>query len=203
MRYIVESQDICPHFTSLNFSLSSLLAAETSQNAAPPDIVLCGGCRASYPLGEIVRFIEHKVNHCRSNLQGCQSPSPTVAPEDSDPEDALALKTSAAADAVATEKLNSVPSISAPIIKRTGRVESPPTPQGSSTSALATEAVSPIELRANASSTPKRRTTDGPDELDKDEAPKKPKTESVDADTNTVSTGEISLLPLFAAGYDW
>ncbi|XP_011499159.1 PREDICTED: B-cell lymphoma/leukemia 11A [Ceratosolen solmsi marchali] len=154
--------------------------AETSQNATPPDIVVCGGCRASYPLGDIVRFIEHKVNHCRSSLQGCQSPSPTAAPEDSDPEDALALK--AAAE---SEKLNSVPSISAPITKRTGRVESPPTPQGTS----AADAVSPIELRASASSTPKRRTTEGPeDPLDKEEAPKKAKTESVDADTNTVST---------------
>jgi hypothetical protein len=122
------------------------------------------------------------VNHCRSSLQGCQSPSPTAAPEDSDPEDALALKA-----ATEGEKLNSVPSISAPITKRSGRVESPPTPQGGS----AAEAVSPIELRASASSTPKRRTADGPEDLlDKNEAPKKAKTESVDADTNTVSTGK-------------
>lgn len=142
---------------------------------------MCGGCRASYPLSEIVRFIEHKVNHCRSNLPGCQSPSPTAAPEDSDPEDALALKSTSEA-----EKLNSVPSISAPIIKRTGRVESPPTPQGTS----ANEAVSPIELRANASSTPKKRTNDASDEVEKEEHTKKPKTESVDADTNTVSTGK-------------
>ncbi|XP_058792554.1 B-cell lymphoma/leukemia 11A isoform X2 [Phymastichus coffea] len=148
--------------------------AETSQSAAPPDIVMCGGCRASYPLSEIVRFIEHKVNHCRSNLPGCQSPSAQAAPEDSDPEDALGLK---AADA---EKLNVVPSISAPIIKRSGRVESPPT---------SADAESPIELRANASSTPKRRTQEGCDEAsDKEEAPKKPKTESVDAESNTVST---------------
>lgn len=166
--------------------LCLLVAAETSQNASPPDIVMCGGCRASYPLSEIVRFIEHKVNHCRSSLPGCQSPSPTAAPEDSDPEDALALKS-----ATEAEKLNSVPSISAPIIKRTGRVESPPTPQQGSSAG--NEAVSPIELRANASSTPKKRTNDASDELEKDELTKKPKTESVDADTNTVSTGELDL----------
>lgn len=177
-----------------------MLAAETSQNAAPPDIVLCGGCRASYPLSEIVRFIEHKVNHCRSSLPGCQSPTPAAAPEDSDPEDALALKTDPTGAGGATtttalpgagEKLSSVPSISAPIIKRSGRVESPPTPQGGTSASES--AVSPIELRASASSTPKRRggaLEAGEEALDKDEPPKKPKTESVDADTNTVSTGE-------------
>ncbi|XP_063992864.1 B-cell lymphoma/leukemia 11A isoform X1 [Diachasmimorpha longicaudata] len=149
--------------------------AETSQGTASPDTVQCGGCRASYPLGEIVRFIEHKVNHCRSSLQGCHSPPPAAAHEDSDPEDALALKV------VDPEKLNSVPSISAPINKRSGRVESPPTPQGNPT-----DTGSPIELRASASSTPKRR-TEGSDD-DKEEATKKPKTESVDADTNTINS---------------
>ncbi|XP_015588081.1 B-cell lymphoma/leukemia 11A [Cephus cinctus] len=147
--------------------------AETSQGTTQ-DTVQCGGCRASYPLAEIVRFIEHKVNHCRSTLQGCHSPSPAAAPEDSDPEDALALKAE-------QEKLNSVPSISAPINKRGTRVESPPTPQGS-----AQDSGSPIELRASASSTPKRR-LEGPEE-DKEELPKKRKTESVDADTNTVNS---------------
>ncbi|XP_034941847.1 B-cell lymphoma/leukemia 11A [Chelonus insularis] len=148
--------------------------AEPSQGTIAPDTVQCGGCRASYPLGEIVRFIEHKVNHCRSSLQGCHSPPPITAHEDSDPEDALTLKSTD------QEKLNSVPSISAPINKRVGRVESPPTPQGS-----APDTGSPIELRASASSTPKRR-TEGTEE-DKEE-PKKPKTESVDADTNTVNS---------------
>ncbi|KAK2576607.1 hypothetical protein KPH14_005275 [Odynerus spinipes] len=150
--------------------------AETSQSSTSPDTVQCGGCRASYPLGEIVRFIEHKVNHCRSTLQGCHSPPATAAPEDSDPEDALALK---AADQ--DSKLNSVPSISAPINKRGGRLESPPTLQGP-----APDTGSPIELRASASSTPKRRTDDIDD--DKEEIPKKQKTESVDADTNTVNS---------------
>ncbi|XP_014605483.1 PREDICTED: B-cell lymphoma/leukemia 11A [Polistes canadensis] len=150
--------------------------AETSQSSTSPDTVQCGGCRASYPLGEIVRFIEHKVNHCRSTLQGCHSPPATAAPEDSDPEDALALKTTDQ-----DSKLNSVPSISAPINKRGGRLESPPTPQGT-----APDTGSPIELRASASSTPKRRTEDIDD--DKEEIPKKQKTESVDADTNTVNS---------------
>ena len=154
-----------------------MIAAETSQGTTSPDTVQCGGCRASYPLGEIVRFIEHKVNHCRSTLQGCHSPPPAAAPEDSDPEDALALKV------IDQEKLNSVPSISAPINKRVGRIESPPTPQGSGT-----DTGSPIELRASASSTPKRR-TEGLEE-EKEDIPKKPKTESVDADTNTVNSGE-------------
>ncbi|XP_044580485.1 B-cell lymphoma/leukemia 11A isoform X2 [Cotesia glomerata] len=147
--------------------------AEPSQGSIPPDTVHCGGCRISYPLSEIVRFIEHKVNHCRT-LQGCHSPPPTTAHEDSDPEDALALKS---AD---PEKLNSVPSISAPINKRIGRVESPPTPQVS-----ATDSGSPIELRASASSTPKRRTEN---DEDKEELTKKVKTESVDADTNTINS---------------
>lgn len=149
--------------------------AETSQGGSTPDTVQCGGCRASFPLGEIVRFIEHKVNHCRSTLQGCHSPPPAAAPEDSDPEDALALKS------LDQEKLKSVPSISAPINKRVNRIESPPTPQGSGP-----DAVSPIELRASASSTPKRRTEVSEEE--KDDVPKKPKTESVDADTNTVNS---------------
>lgn len=153
--------------------------AETSQGPTAPDTVQCGGCRASYPLGEIVRFIEHKVNHCRSSLQGCHSPPPAAAHEDSDPEDALALKTSD------TEKLNSVPSISAPINKRSSRVESPPTPQGNNA-----DTGSPIELRASASSTPKRR-TEGTEETEKEDIPKKLKTESVDADTNTVSSGKF------------
>ncbi|XP_008554748.1 B-cell lymphoma/leukemia 11A [Microplitis demolitor] len=148
--------------------------AEPSQGTIPPDTVHCGGCRISYPLSEIVRFIEHKVNHCRNSLQGCHSPPPTTAHEDSDPEDALALKTSD------PEKLNSVPSISAPINKRVGRVESPPTPQVS-----ATDSGSPIELRASASSTPKRRTES---DEDKEELTKKAKTESVDADTNTINS---------------
>lgn len=139
----------------------------------------------SYPLGEILRFIEHKVNHCRNNLQGCHSPPPTTAHEDSDPEDALTLKT------VDTEKLNSVPSISAPINKR-GRVESPPTPQGVNTNDSGS---SPIELRATASSTPKRR-TEGSDD-DKDDVSKKAKTESVDADTNTINSGKIYILNIF------
>lgn len=130
-------------------------------------------------MGEIVRFIEHKVNHCRSTLQGCHSPPPAAAPEDSDPEDALALKS------LDQEKLKSVPSISAPINKRVNRIESPPTPQGSGP-----DAVSPIELRASASSTPKRRTEVSEEE--KDDLPKKPKTESVDADTNTVNSGKFS-----------
>ena len=109
----------------------------------------------SYPLGEIVRFIEHKVNHCRINLQGCHSPPATAAPEDSDPEDALALKT-----VDQDSKLNSVPSISAPINKRGGgRLESP------------------------------KRRTEASNE-DKEDLPKKQKTESVDADTNTVNSGE-------------
>ncbi|XP_046430608.1 B-cell lymphoma/leukemia 11A isoform X2 [Neodiprion pinetum] len=151
-------------------TLPSMPNAETSQGSSP-DTVQCGGCRASYPLGDIVRFIEHKVNHCRSTLQGCHSPPPAAAPEDSDPEDALALKND-------QEKLNSVPSISAPINKRGSRLESPPTPQGSGS-----DGGSPIELRASASSTPKRRL-----EEDKEELPKKPKTESVDADTNTTSS---------------
>ncbi|XP_046750150.1 B-cell lymphoma/leukemia 11A isoform X2 [Diprion similis] len=151
-------------------TLPSMPNAETSQGSNP-DTVQCGGCRASYPLGDIVRFIEHKVNHCRSTLQGCHSPPPAAAPEDSDPEDALALKND-------QEKLNSVPSISAPINKRGSRLESPPTPQGSGS-----DGGSPIELRASASSTPKRRL-----EEDKEELPKKPKTESVDADTNTTSS---------------
>ncbi|CAK9801974.1 B-cell lymphoma/leukemia 11A [Anthophora quadrimaculata] len=151
--------------------------AETSQGTTSPDTVQCGGCRVSYPLGEIVRFIEHKVNHCRSTLQGCHSPPVTAAPEDSDPEDALALKT-----VDQDSKLNSVPSISAPINKRGGgRLESPPTPQGSGP-----DTGSPIELKASASSTPKRR-TEVSDE-DKEDLPKKPKTESVDADTNTVNS---------------
>lgn len=153
-------------------------SAETSQSSTSPDTVQCGGCRASYPLGEIVRFIEHKVNHCRNTLQGCHSPPATAAPEDSDPEDALALKSTDQ-----DSKLNSVPSISAPINKRGGRLESPPTPQGS-----APDTGSPIELRASASSTPKRRTEDIDD--DKEELPKKQKTESVDADTNTVNSGK-------------
>lgn len=160
--------------------LSFPVTAETSQNTTSPDTVQCGGCRASYPLGEIVRFIEHKVNHCRSSLQGCHSPPATAAPEDSDPEDALALKTTDP-----DSKLNSVPSISAPINKRSGRLESPPTPQGSGP-----DAGSPIDLKASASSTPKRR-TEAPDE-DKEDVPKKQKTESVDADTNTVNSGKIS-----------
>ncbi|KAK0080865.1 hypothetical protein PV325_013213 [Microctonus aethiopoides] len=151
------------------------IKAEPSQGTIAPDTVQCGGCRASYPLADIVRFIEHKVNHCRSNLQNCHSPPPAAAHEDSDPEDALALKSTD------QEKLNSVPSISAPINKRSGRVESPPTPQGS-----APDSGSPIELRASASSTPKRR-TEGNDE-EKVELPKKPKTASVDADTNTVNS---------------
>lgn len=175
--------------TSANAASSSTTSSSSSTSSSP-DIVLCGCCRASYPLGEIVRFIEHKVNHCRNGLPGCQSPSPTAAPEDSDPEDALALKGSSTnvVDVVGQEKLNSVPSISAPIIKRSGRVESPPTSQGTSDSV----AVSPIELRASASSTPKRRTNESTvDELlDKDDQPKKPKTESVDADTNTVNSGK-------------
>ncbi|XP_034185788.1 BCL11 transcription factor chronophage isoform X1 [Osmia lignaria lignaria] len=151
--------------------------AETSQGTTSPDTVQCGGCRVSYPLGEIVRFIEHKVNHCRSTLQGCHSPPATAAPEDSDPEDALALKT-----VDQDSKLNSVPSISAPINKRGGgRLESPPTPQGSGP-----DTGSPIELKASASSTPKRRTE--PSDEDKEDLPKKPKTESVDADTNTVNS---------------
>lgn len=160
-----------------------VILAETSQGNTSPDTVQCGGCRASYPLGDIVRFIEHKVNHCRSSLQGCQSPPPAAAPEDSDPEDALALK------GAEQERLNSVPSISAPINKRVGRVESPPTPQGS-----VPDGGSPIELRASASSTPKRR-TEGPDE-DKDEVAKKVKTESVDADTNTVNSGNFIVFVL-------
>lgn len=45
-----------------------------------------------------------------------------------------------------------------------------------------------IELKANASSTPKRRTE--PTDEDKEDLPKKQKTESVDADTNTVNSGE-------------
>ncbi|XP_012275525.1 B-cell lymphoma/leukemia 11A [Orussus abietinus] len=147
--------------------------AETSQGSSP-DTVQCGGCRASYPLADIVRFIEHKVNHCRSSLQGCHSPPPAAAPEDSDPEDALALKAE-------QEKVSSVPSISAPINKRGSRLESPPTPQGSGP-----DGGSPIELRANASSTPKRR-TEGQEE-DKEDLPKKQKTESVNADTNTVNS---------------
>ncbi|XP_011063735.1 PREDICTED: B-cell lymphoma/leukemia 11A isoform X1 [Acromyrmex echinatior] len=150
--------------------------AETSQSTTSPDTVQCGGCRASYPLGEIVRFIEHKVNHCRSTLQGCHSPPATAAPEDSDPEDALTLKTTDP-----DSKLNSVPSISAPINKRSGRLESPPTPQGPGP-----DTGSPIDLKASASSTPKRR-TEAPDE-DKEDLPKKQKTESVDADTNTVNS---------------
>lgn len=153
--------------------------AETSQGTTSPDTVQCGACRVSYPLGEIVRFIEHKVNHCRITLQGCHSPPATAAPEDSDPEDALALKT-----VDQDSKLNSVPSISAPINKRGGgRLESPPTPQGSGP-----EAGSPIELKASASSTPKRRTEASNE--DKEDLPKKQKTESVDADTNTVNSGE-------------
>lgn len=151
--------------------------AETSQGTTSPDTVQCGACRVSYPLGEIVRFIEHKVNHCRITLQGCHSPPATAAPEDSDPEDALALKT-----VDQDSKLNSVPSISAPINKRGGgRLESPPTPQGSGP-----EAGSPIELKASASSTPKRRTEASNE--DKEDLPKKQKTESVDADTNTVNS---------------
>lgn len=167
----------------LNKTRPSLLsvAAETSQSTTSPDTVQCGGCRASYPLGEIVRFIEHKVNHCRSSLQGCHSPPATAAPEDSDPEDALALKTTDP-----DSKLNSVPSISAPINKRSGRLESPPTPQGTGP-----DAGSPIDLKASASSTPKRR-TEAPDE-DKEDLPKKQKT--VDADTNTVNSGKISRSP--------
>lgn len=164
---------------SYTVSFSLLFSAETSQGSSP-DTVQCGGCRASYPLGDIVRFIEHKVNHCRSTLQGCHSPPPAAAPEDSDPEDALALKAE-------QEKLNSVPSISAPINKRGSRLESPPTPQGSGS-----DGGSPIELRASASSTPKRRL-----EEDKEELPKKPKTESVDADTNTTSSGKQILHPFF------
>ncbi|XP_017879156.1 B-cell lymphoma/leukemia 11A [Ceratina calcarata] len=151
--------------------------AETSQGTTSPDTVQCGGCRVSYPLGEIVRFIEHKVNHCRSTLQGCHSPPATAAPEDSDPEDPLALKT-----VDQDSKLNSVPSISAPINKRGGgRLESPPTLQ-----VPGPDAGSPIELKASASSTPKRRTE--PSDKDKEDLPKKPKTESVDADTNTVNS---------------
>lgn len=157
----------------------NFVTAETSQGTIPPDTVQCGGCRVSYPLGEILRFIEHKVNHCRNNLQGCHSPPLTKAHEDSDPEDALGLKL------IDTEKLNSVPSISAPINKRCVRIESPPTPQCSNTN----DSGSPIELRASASSTPKRR-TEGCDD-DKDDLPKKAKTESVDADTNTINSGKI------------
>lgn len=160
------------------------VTAETSQSTTSPDTVQCGGCRASYPLGEIVRFIEHKVNHCRSILQGCHSPPATAAPEDSDPEDALALKT-----ADPDSKLNSVPSISAPINKRSGRLESPPTPQGPGP-----DTGSPIDLKASASSTPKRR-TEVPDE-EKEELPKKQKTESVDADTNTINSGKFLFLRL-------
>ncbi|XP_014229195.1 uncharacterized protein LOC106654021 [Trichogramma pretiosum] len=185
------------------------------------DFVTCGGCRASYPLEHIVRFIEHKVNHCRSSLPGCQSPSALAnhAPEDSDPEDALGLKTGGAGDptttqgtgtittggtcgASSTEKLTAVPSISAPIIKRSSSaraLDSPPTSHhhhhhhhhhSSSHHHSGESGGSPIELRANASSTPKRRTgQDASLEDDKDciEALKKPKTESVDADTNTIS----------------
>lgn len=62
-------------------------------------------------------------------------------------------------------------------------MESPPTPQGSGP-----EAGSPIELKASASSTPKRRTEASNE--DKEDLPKKQKTESVDADTNTVNSGE-------------
>jgi len=155
------------------------VTAETSQSTTSPDTVQCGCCRASYPLGEIVRFIEHKVNHCRSTLQGCHSPPATAAPEDSDPEDALTLKT-----ADSDSKLNSVPSISAPINKRSGRLESPPTLQ-----VPGPDTGSPIDLKASASSTPKRR-TEAPDE-DKEDLPKKQKTESVDADTNTVNSGKF------------
>ncbi|KAG5336409.1 BC11A protein, partial [Acromyrmex charruanus] len=165
----------CSYEAILN-DVSLSVTAETSQSTTSPDTVQCGGCRASYPLGEIVRFIEHKVNHCRSTLQGCHSPPATAAPEDSDPEDALTLKTTDP-----DSKLNSVPSISAPINKRSGRLESPPTPQGPGP-----DTGSPIDLKASASSTPKRR-TEAPDE-DKEDLPKKQKTESVDADTNTVNS---------------
>uniref|UniRef100_A0ABD2XH90 C2H2-type domain-containing protein n=1 Tax=Trichogramma kaykai TaxID=54128 RepID=A0ABD2XH90_9HYME len=192
----------------------------TGGGATSLDFVTCGGCRASYPLEHIVRFIEHKVNHCRSSLPGCQSPSALAnhAPEDSDPEDALGLKAGAGGDptttqgtgtittggtgtcgASSTEKLTAVPSISAPIIKRSSAraLDSPPTSHHhhhhSSSHHHSTSGESggsPIELRANASSTPKRRTgQDASLEDDKDciEALKKPKTESVDADTNTIS----------------
>lgn len=172
----------------------------SAQSASLPDTVQCGGCRASYPLGEIVRFIEHKVNHCRSSLPGCHSPAPAAAPEDSDPEDALAVK------AAEQEKINAVPSISAPIInKRAGigggssssRVESPPTPHGSSSTS---DANSPIELRA--SSTPKRRTEININDDNKDDIPKKQKTtESVDADTNTVNSGENCFIFYFYKNY--
>ncbi|KAJ8687805.1 hypothetical protein QAD02_023599 [Eretmocerus hayati] len=164
--------------------------AETSASSQTPDMVLCGGCRASYPLAEIVRFIEHKVKECRAGgAVSCASPSPAQgAPEDSDPEDALAALRPSGVDHHET-KLSSVPSISAPISSSKRRVESPP----ASTCADASGG-SPIELRA--SSTPKRAGAPqgghhehSPDKDAVDATAKKPKTESVDADTNTVSSG--------------
>lgn len=167
----------------------------------------------SLPLGEIVRFIEHKVNHCRNNLQSCHGPTVNPAPEDSDPEDALALKSRIDKDS----KIHSVPSnISAPINKRNAaRLDSPPLPHREIV-------VSPIELKATASSTPKRKVEEGGtsgvlEDLDergggdnyhnsehhhhhhhhhhRDEGDvpkeKKAKIKSVDADTNTVNSGEF------------
>lgn len=157
---------------------------ETSQSSTAVDYLFCGCCRTSYPLSEIIGFIEHKINHCRSNLQGCQNTSSLAAPEDSDPEDTLALKICSE-----SEKNNSVPSISAPMIKKVSgdRLNSPSIPQDEGL-----EAVSPLELRAHASSTPKRRTESPECQFDKQKnAQKRVKVvESVDADTNTTSMGK-------------
>lgn len=144
-----------------------------------PDSLTCGVCRKEFPLGEIVRFIQHKVLSCnKENYRLVAARAGRGG--DGDANHALQVEggggsssSSAAGGAVATRR----PSISAPINSR----RLTPTLAVSSSTSATGESGADDDLSAEGASA-------GPTKAEGESA----KTPSmVDAESNTVNSGEF------------
>ena len=81
-----------------------MFAVETEQ-----DILTCGDCQREFILGDIVKFVQHKVNRCNCNKEKCQSYDDHDFPDGEDNDD---MSSAALTPTVISNKR---PSISAPI----------------------------------------------------------------------------------------
>ncbi len=182
------------HSSSFFFFCLLLLLLFLSRRAEPeemaPDSLTCGVCRKEFPLGEIVRFIQHKVLSCnKENYRVMCARSGRGGGPDGDGGHPLQIDggggSSGAASAATATTTGSVcsrrPSISAPINSRrlTPTVSSSSTPAGADDDMLA-------EGGAGQSGSAYPVKAEG--EEDRAGAGKGPTT--ADAESNTVNSGK-------------
>lgn len=65
---------ICSHSLSLSLSFVHFQFVAESESTAEPgaiqDILTCGSCQKTFALGDIVKFIQHKVLQCNKENYG-------------------------------------------------------------------------------------------------------------------------------------